>query len=72
MLSAGACSGLLEKDTYKDKLPEAAADLIKERERLRKEKRFEEADSIREKLKSALFGIIVEDSEYGPIWYREK
>lgn len=71
VLAAGAIFGVLKKDSYKDKLPEAAANLIKERERLRKEKKYADADSIRNTLKSA-HGIIVEDSEYGPIWYGEK
>ena len=71
VLSAAHVLGLLEKDTYKERLPDAAAALIKERERLRKEKRFEEADAIREKLKSG-YSIVVEDSEYGPIWYKSK
>ncbi|MCL4364885.1 MAG: cysteine--tRNA ligase [Candidatus Marsarchaeota archaeon] len=60
--------GILEKDSYKNKLPDKASDMIKEREQLRKEKRFNEADSIRDRLKSE-FGIIVEDSGFGSIWY---
>ncbi len=61
--------GLLEKETYKEKLPEAAALMIKERERLRNGKRFKEADEIREKLRLE-HSISVEDSEYGTIWYK--
>jgi cysteinyl-tRNA synthetase len=71
VLSAAGVLGLLEKDAYKERLPEEAAGLIKERERLRKDKKFKEADAIREKLKSE-YSISVEDSEYGPIWYKNK
>lgn len=60
--------GLLQDGKYRRKLPEDASALIKERERLRKEKRFEEADRIREELKGK-HQIAVEDSEYGVIWY---
>ena len=63
--------GLLEKETYKERLPEAAALMIKERERLRNEKKFKEADEVREKLRSE-HSISVEDSEYGTIWYKVK
>jgi cysteinyl-tRNA synthetase len=62
--------GILEKGTYKEKLPDGGASLIKEREKLRKEKRFSEADGIRSRLREE-FGIVVEDSEYGTIWYRQ-
>jgi len=61
--------GILRKDVYKHRLHENAARLIKERERLRKESKFEEADKIRESLRSE-YSIAVEDSEYGTIWYK--
>ncbi len=61
--------GILKKDTYKHKLSEQASDLIKEREKLRAEKKFSEADRIRDDLK-VNHRIIVEDSEYGPIWHK--
>jgi cysteinyl-tRNA synthetase len=41
--------------------------LIEEREKLRKEGRFEEADRIREKLKEK-YGILLEDTKEGVIW----
>jgi cysteinyl-tRNA synthetase len=63
--------GILQKDAYKEKLPEDAAALINEREKLRSGKRFGEADAIRTRLEKDL-GITVEDSEYGTIWYRKK
>lgn len=46
-------------------IPEEVKKLVEEREKLRKEKRFEEADKIREKLKE--MGYIIEDSKEGPI-----
>ncbi len=61
--------GILSKDSYKRKLPDEAAHLIRERERLRKDGKFQEADAIREKLKSE-HSISLEDSEYGTIWYK--
>jgi len=70
-LSAAGVLGILEGDSYKEGLPVKAAETIKERETLRKAKKFIDADSLRARLRSE-FGIIVEDSKYGPIWYREK
>ncbi|MHB1829995.1 MAG: cysteine--tRNA ligase [Candidatus Micrarchaeaceae archaeon] len=70
ILSLCGVFGIMQKDAYKDRLPPAEAKLIKDRESLRKEKKFEESDVIREKLSSE-FGIIIEDSEYGTIWYRK-
>lgn len=71
VISNAATLGLLEKGRYKERLPEAASALIKERERLRAEKKFGEADAIRERLKSE-HSISLEDSEYGTIWYKAK
>ena len=63
--------GIMQKETYKEKLSPSEAKLIKERESLRKEKKFDDSDRIREILNRE-FGIIVEDSEYGTIWYRQR
>ncbi len=71
VIGNAATLGLLEKGRYKERLPEAASALIKERERLRAEKKFVEADAIRERLKSE-HSISLEDSEYGTIWYKAK
>jgi cysteinyl-tRNA synthetase len=71
VLSAAGVLGILQKDTYKEKLPDDAAKLIKDRESLRTAKKFDEADAIRERLRSE-HSIAVEDSEYGTIWYRSK
>ena len=60
--------GILGKDSYKHKLAPEAANLIRDRERLRKEGKFNEADAIREKLRLE-HSISLEDSEYGTIWY---
>jgi cysteinyl-tRNA synthetase len=62
--------GILQTDTYKEKLPAEAGELIKKREELRKAKDFGESDRIRSLLRQR-YGIIVEDSDYGPIWYRD-
>ncbi len=59
--------GILESEHYKEGLDKDAAELISIREKLRKEKRFDEADRIRERLKEE-YGIMVEDSIYGVIW----
>lgn len=61
--------GILEKDTYKEKLPGNALELIKEREKLRAEKQYKKADEIRTELKKE-HGITLEDTDYGPIWYK--
>ncbi|MEM3791236.1 MAG: cysteine--tRNA ligase [Candidatus Micrarchaeaceae archaeon] len=60
--------GIFESQEYKKALPKEAMELIEKREKLRKEKKFEDADKIREELKNN-FKVIVEDTEYGPIWY---
>ena len=52
-------------DLKKLKTPKKIKDLIKEREKARKNKDFKEADMIREIIKKE--GYIVEDSEKGPI-----
>ena len=61
--------GLLEDESYKKDIPIEAKRLIAERDRLRKEKLFTGADSIRAALHNE-YGITVEDTEYGTIWYR--
>ncbi len=61
--------GILEEDSYKERLPDEADRLIKERELLRRQKRFADADRIRDRL-AREHGIIIEDSEYGTLWYR--
>ena len=61
--------GILEKDAYKELIPEGASKLIKEREAFRKQGNFGEADKIRTELKEK-HGISLEDTDYGTIWYR--
>ncbi|MGI0100786.1 MAG: cysteine--tRNA ligase [Candidatus Micrarchaeaceae archaeon] len=70
LLSLANTLGILEKDTYKEKLSDDVHKLINARESLRKEKRFKEADEIRSELK-AKHGITLEDMEYGTVWYKE-
>ena len=55
---------ILEKKD--EKIPEEYLELIKEREKARKEKNYKRADEIREYLKNK--GIILEDTPYGTIW----
>jgi len=54
--------GVLE--TEKKELPDWAKELIKQRESFRKEKKWKEADKIRDKLSEK--GIVVEDGPQGP------
>ena len=62
--------GLLESDRYKESMPKEAKELIAKRESLRNEKKFDEADVIRKEL-SGKYGVVVEDTEYGTIWYKK-
>ncbi len=71
LLNCASVIGILKHDWYKESLSEEAASMIKERESLRREKRFEEADRIRNELKKN-HNINLEDTEYGPVWYRER
>ena len=70
VLESASIFGILSHDSYKNSIPMAADRLIKEREQLRKSKSFEESDRIRDKLKSD-YGILLEDTEFGTVWYRE-
>lgn len=65
MLQFDEVLGILKKET--EELPEEARKLIEERERLRKEKSFDRADRIRDKLKKE-YNIALEDSPNGPRW----
>ncbi len=49
-------------------LPKGAMLLVEERERLRKERKFKEADSVRKKLKED-YGVEIEDTPSGPVWH---
>ncbi|MGC8687283.1 MAG: cysteine--tRNA ligase [Candidatus Micrarchaeia archaeon] len=68
ILDAANVIGILGNDNYKKSVDERVLEMINERDKLRKEKKFEEADSIRSKL-LAEYGIVVEDSDFGPLWY---
>jgi cysteinyl-tRNA synthetase len=61
----------LEEFLEEEELPENVKKLIEEREKLRKEGRFEEADKIREKLKNE-YGILLEDTKEGVVWKKIK
>ncbi len=56
--------GLKLKEFSEFEIPEEVRKLVEEREELRKEKRYEEADKIREKIKE--MGYLVEDTPKGP------
>jgi cysteinyl-tRNA synthetase len=68
VLELAAVFGVLEEGTYKEPISKAAVGLIEEREALRKKKKFEEADKIRDTLKKE--GIILEDTKDGISWHR--
>ena len=69
VLELSSALGVLEKDTYKESISEEANRLIKKREELRKQGKFEDADRIRAELKEK-HELSLEDTEYGTIWYR--
>jgi len=56
--------GLKLKQALKDEIPEEIKKLLEKREKLRKEKRYAEADVIREKIRA--MGYEVEDTPQGP------
>ncbi len=56
--------GLKLKEFVEKEVPEEIRKMLEEREKLRKEKRFEEADKIREEIKK--LGFYVEDTPEGP------
>lgn len=69
ILKLAATMGLLEKKTYKEKVPKEVEELIKKREELRKKKMYKEADEIRSKLMEE-HNVILEDTVYGVVWYK--
>ncbi len=71
ILELAATLGILRKDTYKQAPTEEQRVRIRLREELRREKKFKEADAIRNKLMEE-DGIALEDTEYGTVWYIEK
>jgi len=63
--------GLLESDRYKEPISDEVKALVARREAFRKERKFEESDAIRKELKEK-HRIIIEDTEYGVVWYKER
>ena len=59
--------GLLEKDSFKEPLPEDVKKMMAAREEMRRNKRFKESDDIRERVRSE-YGIELEDTEHGTVW----
>ncbi len=70
VLALAKTIGILEDRYYELPFPQDAQALMKERELARKEGRFGESDSIRQRLRSG-FGINCEDSKRGAIYYWE-
>jgi cysteinyl-tRNA synthetase len=62
--------GILEKDAYKEAMPEEVGGLVKSREELRKQGKFADADRIRADLKER-YGLGINDTEYGPVVYKD-
>ena len=69
VVSLAKVFGILTEDTYKARLTPEESDMLKERERLRNEGEYNDADAIRNKLRDQS-KISIEDSEFGTIWYR--
>ncbi len=69
IISLARVFGILVEDKYKASLTAEESAMLKERERLRKEGKYDDADAIRNKLLDR-FKISIEDSEFGTIWYR--
>ncbi|MGC8478545.1 MAG: cysteine--tRNA ligase [Candidatus Micrarchaeia archaeon] len=69
LMAMASIFGILSKEKLSSPLPEEQQALIKKREELRAQKRYEEADKIREMLKGK--GIRLEDTEFGTVWYKE-
>jgi cysteinyl-tRNA synthetase len=68
ILSMCSAFGILKDGKYKKGIDQTALWAMKERESLRAAKKFKEADSLRDKIRTD-FGIMVEDTEYGTVWY---
>ena len=64
ILEFGRVLGLDFKKARKLKIPEAVQQLVEKRESLRKEKKWKEADKIREKIRA--LGYVIEDTPSGP------
>ncbi|MGC8651736.1 MAG: cysteine--tRNA ligase [Candidatus Micrarchaeia archaeon] len=69
VLESASIIGILADESYKKPLAPDIYKLIEEREALRKEGQFEKADAIRKKLFED-YNTVVEDTEYGSLWYR--
>ena len=71
LLKCAGVLGLLESDSYKTGLEDEAMELIKNRETLRMQKKFDDADRIRQELLEK-YGLVLEDTEYGTIWFKKR
>jgi cysteinyl-tRNA synthetase len=61
----------LADQARKKEIPSEAESLILKREKLRKERKFSEADKIRATLKEE-YNVIIEDTENGPVWHESR
>jgi cysteinyl-tRNA synthetase len=62
--------GILEREIYKEPIPNEVVILLKKREELRKQKKFKESDEVRKQLKEK-YHIVLEDTKEGVRWHRE-
>ncbi len=69
ILELGRTLGILNDEAYKRPVPKEVGALIREREKLRRDKKFKESDALRRELLDK-YHIIVEDGADGPKWYR--
>ena len=70
ILGMGAVIGIFFKESYRDALPKEPKDLITAREKLREAGDYIRSDRMREELENR-YGISIEDTQYGTIWYRK-
>jgi cysteinyl-tRNA synthetase len=70
IVDLGSILGIFQNDKFKFSVSNDVLALINEREKLRKAGKYKESDEIRNKLKKD-HKTIVEDSEYGTLWYKE-
>lgn len=67
-LELAAVIGIFEDGKYKRAIGDAESSMIVQRDRLRKEKRYDESDKIRDELLEK-YSLKIEDSRYGTLWY---
>ena len=71
ILGLGAIIGIFFKESYKEGLSKEPKDLIAAREKLRSIGDYIQSDRMRGELENK-YGISIEDTQYGTVWYRKK